>query len=154
MQKQTNDRFAAMQKRIDERFAAVQRELTRLQNTTDWLAIELSPLMGRVGRYFEAIVRRIIERSMGLEKGKIERLTVGEVEIDAYVHNKYHVLYEVKSNASRSDARLFLRDATEIEQKLGITARKVIVCFTIEDVCEKFCQEHGIEVILPESRET
>jgi hypothetical protein len=80
--------------------------------------------MSRVGLYFESVVRRIIERGMGLEKGKVEYLIVGDIEIDAYVHDKMHIPYEVKSRATKSDAVHFFKDATEVEEKLGITAKK------------------------------
>jgi hypothetical protein len=162
MRVDTNKRFEEMRvdtnKRFEEMRVDTNKRFEQVWNKLDWLSIELSPLMSRLGKGFESIVRRIIERSMGYKEGKIERLIAKdemgiELEVDAYVHDDAHILYEVKSRFDKWDAYDFLRKTRIIEGKLKVPVKKVVICFTADDDSLEICRVNSIEIISPKEKE-
>ena len=155
MEKDMDRRFEQAREESSKRFEAMDKKIDEQGKRTEWLTIQLSPLMGRVGLQFEKIVRGIIERTLDLKEGSVEKLIFVDekdlkMDIDVYLHNGDQILYDVKSSISRWDVYDFIRKADYAQSRLKKQMRKIVVCFTISKAAKEVCGQFDIEVISPE----
>jgi hypothetical protein len=148
---ENNKRFEAMRAEYIKRFELTDKKIDRLFLT-------LEPLARRTGDYFESVIRRVIEYSMGITGGKVENLIIKDTEgkllkqnedidLNEYIHDDVHIFCDVKTRFDRHDVTWFLARCEFAERKLRVKSQRAVICLEIDEPAVKFCQNNDITVL-------
>jgi hypothetical protein len=148
---ENNKRFEVMRAEYIKRFELTDKKIDRLFLT-------LEPLARRTGDYFESVIRRVIEYSMGITGGKVENLIIKDTEgkllkqnedidLNEYIHDDVHIFCDVKTRFDRHDVTWFLARCEFAERKLRVKSQRAVICLEIDEPAVKFCQNNDITVL-------
>ncbi len=170
------ERFARLeerQQRLEERFAQLEEKFARLEERQQKLEERqqrleeemretrrvLFVISHRFGILSESSFREamkyVIQEIFGV--ANVEKKSIYDdkgivygypsvVDIDVLIHNKIHVLIEVKSRVSRADVYELHRIGRLYEEKYNIKPRLVIIGGFIDDKAWEIAEKLGVEI--------
>ncbi|MEW5767630.1 MAG: hypothetical protein AB1797_08405 [bacterium] len=159
--------FQSYREAIDRRFDAVDKRLDAMDIQIKEVKAAVGSLGRRSGINLEETILSIFEKQLewrnidarnvrGLtimdEEGKVFGVPNVPIQVDMYISNGTHFLFEIKYAFDPEDIYLFIKKADFVDEQLAIKSKRFVLGLEISSKVKKIAESLEVEVISRKGR--
>lgn len=91
--------------------------------------------------------RNVRELTIIDEEGKVFDVPKAPIQVDMYISNGTHFLFEIKYSFDPKDVYLFVKKANFVDEQLAIKSKRFVLGLEISSKVKEIAESLGVEVI-------